>query len=285
MSDGVPMTIEEPMSLTPATEKETPSGQNGTGSVAPEESKDSSNQAGGSKDSSEGGGKDGQETRQRGPSKLDTIRELRSRLREQKTYWETEVGSLKDQLQAIQQTLASSSNGKKPGKTFWEAPEDVIDERLDGKLTAFEKRLLETISQRESQNQETAEWKREGLEAAEFIRKQKGMTPEDEDVIEELVRGNPEMANMRPMQRAKYAYFLWKEEKGIGDNSLAKARASTVVGQPPAPGGPRQWNKAEVDAELAKFPHDPKNWTPEQNKAFDQLERELRQAQKEGRMK
>jgi hypothetical protein len=284
VSDNV-MTIEEQATLTPATEKETPADSTGTGSVAPGGSKESSDQAGGSQDSSEGGGKDGQETRPRGPSKLDTIRELRSRLREQKTYWESEVGSLKEQLQTIQQTLASASNGKKPGKTFWEAPEDVIDEKLDGKLTAFEKRLLETINKRESLNQETTQWKQEGQEAAEFIQKQKGMTPDDIQMIEDLVRETPAMQGMRPMERAEYALFLWQKQRGIGNNSLAKARASMVVGQPPASGGPRQWTKAAIDAEMAKFPNDPKNWTPEQNKAFDEFERELRQARLEGRMK
>ena len=42
------------------------------------------------------------------------------------------------------------------------------------------------------------------------------------------------------------------QEKGVGSRSLAKARASTVIGQPPGVGlGGKIWNKSEFDAAVA----------------------------------
>jgi hypothetical protein len=264
-----------------ATVTETPESSKGTESVASEKETE---QAGGEKSTTEGSQAGSQDDRRRGPTKLDTIRELRSRLREQKSYWEGEVGTLKQRLDEIQQTIASRSNGTRPRKTFWEAPEEVLDERITGHLSEMEKRILSTLQQNTQVNQETTEWRQETSEAAKFIQSQRDVTADDEEDIAEIVRETPAMQSMRPMDRAKYAYYLWKQERGIGDRSVAKARAQTVVGQPPASGGAKQWTEAEIQTEISKFPQDGK-LSPEQVKAFDALEIEIRKAYAEGRVK
>lgn len=274
--------VDTPVNSGDATATATPESSQGTEKVASENGE----QAGGSKETPEGGPEQGQNVRQRGPSKLDTIRELRAKIRDQRSYWESEVGTLKQQLEEIQKTIASRTQGQKPSKTFWEAPEEVLDERFDSKLSAMEQRMLSAMEKRQTMDQQTSEWKQETSEAAEFIRSQKGITDEDQEDIAEIVRSTPAMANMRPMDRAKYAYFLWKEERGIRDTSTLKARASTVIGAPPSAGGQKTWTNAEIEAKVAEFNRIPmKDWTKEQGVAFDAFERDIRQALKDGRVK
>lgn len=240
--------------------------------------------AGGSQESTEVGSENEQGNRQRGPSKMDTIRQLRQERREMRAYWESEVGQLKAQLEELKK-MQPGIPGQKPSKTFWEAPEEVMDERFGNRLSEMEKRLLERIEQRESQNQQTVEWKQETSEAEKFILNQKGLTPEDHEDIADIVRSTPAMQNMRPMDRAKYAMFIWKEERGITDKSASKARASTVSGTPPAAGGLKNWTESEIEAEMKKFPTNPANWTKEEESRFKSLENEIRRAYRENRVK
>lgn len=269
-----------------ATETKEPVDSQGQGSVAPEASKEAGDQAEGSQEAPQGGSEENPVGRNRRPSVWDTIKQLRQEKREQRQHWEKEVGGLKTQLEDLNRRFQAGPQEKKPSKTFWEAPEEVMDERFDSKLTAMERRLLERLDARESQSQQTSEWKQETSEATKFIQTQKGITPEDEEDIAEFVRSTPEMAAMRPLQRAKYALFLWKEERGIGDRSAAKARAAVVVG---AGGnstpGLKTWTESEMTAEIEKLPPDPKNWSDDQKKRFDFLDTEFKRAAAEGRVK
>lgn len=268
-----------------ATEKETPQETGGTESVASESGQPEQDRAGGSQDSAEGGQVEGQPNRQRGPSKLDTIRELRAKLRDQRTAFDSEVGSIRTQLDEMKAMIAARGGDKKPSKTFWEAPEEVLDERFSNQSKTLKEEILQEIRQGREQDQTTSTWKQETSEAAKFIQGQKGMTREDHEDIAEIIRSTPAMANMRPQERADYALFLWQKEKGIGDRSGLKARASTTVGAPPAAGGQKTWTEAEVEAKIASYPRDPKHWTPDQVREFDNFERELRLATQEGRVK
>lgn len=265
-----------------ATETETAESSQATESVA---SENGTEQASVEQSQAEGGSAEEQRSRQRGPSKLDTIRELRSKLRDQRSYWESEIGGLRQQIEELKNGLQSGRSEKKPSKTFWEAPEEVMDERFDSKLSAMEKRLLEQLNSRETQNQQTAEWQSETSEATKFIQTQKGITPEDEEDIAELVRSTPEMQNLRPLQRAKYALYLWREQRGITDKSEAKARSATVIGAGGTQSGPKTWTESEMEAEISKLPPDPKSWTDEQKKRFDFLDNEFKRAFNEGRVK
>jgi hypothetical protein len=265
-----------------ATETETPGVAQGTESVASENEQ----QPSGSQESTEGSQVEGQPFRQRGPSKLDTIRELRAKLRERDQRYGSEMETLKSQLSEMKEMIAQSRNGNpKPSKTFWEAPEEVLDERFDSKLTAMEKRLLDRFDKRETQNQESSEWKQETSEAAKFIQGQKGITPEDQEDIADIVRTHPAMQKMRPMERADYALFLWQKQRGISDKSSLKARAATVVGAPSA-GGEKVWTEAEIESKINEFNRTPMDkWSQDQIQKFDAFEREIREAQRAGRVK
>lgn len=241
--------------------------------------------AGGSKDPSESGSVAEQNVRQRGPSKIDTIRQLRQERREMRSYLESEVGQLRSQIEELKKGLASGQSGQKPSKTFWEDPEGTLEEKMSSHLSKLEERMLSKIEQRQSFDQQSSEWRQETSEATKFIQDQKGLTQEDEEDIAEIVRSTPAMQNLRPFERARYALFLWKEERGITDKSASKERASTVSGAPPSLGGMKNWTKAEMEAEINKFPPNPKDWSPEDEKRFKTLDNEFKRAFREGRVK
>lgn len=264
------------------TEKTTPESSQGTESVA---SETGTEQAGGEQSTAEGSQAEGQQVRPRGPSKLDTIRELRAKLREQRSVFDSEVGTIRSQLDEMRQMMAQRNGGTKPSKTFWEAPEEVLDERITNHLSEFEKRMLTQIQARQSQDQETTEWKQEASEATKFIQGQQGVTREDHEDIAEIIRGTPSMANMRPLERAEYGLFLWQKQRGVGDKTALKQKAATVVGAPGA-GGEKTWTEAEISRTVDDFNKVPVDkWTPEQVQKFDAFEREIRRAQSAGRVK
>lgn len=241
--------------------------------------------AGDSQESSEGGSANDQGVRQRGPSKMDTIRQLRQERREMRSYWEQEVAGLKQQLDELKSGFQSGRQGQKPSKTFWEAPEEVNRSIIQEELRAMREEMRKDFQETRTNDQQTNEWKQETSEATKFIQGQKGLTLEDEEDIAEIVRSTPAMQNMRPIERAKYAWFLWKEDKGITDNSAKKARASTIVGAPPAAGGLKNWTKAEMETEINKFPPNPKDWTEQDNQRYKSLDSEFKRAFREGRVK
>lgn len=267
--------------------KETPAVSQGTETDASENSasKDAGERAGDSRESAEGNRAGGNEGRQRNSWKR-TVDQLRASRREERQKWESEIGELRAEIQRLNQGISQSSRQtQKQSKTFWEAPEEVMDERMRSHLEALKEELLNTITQRDTQSQQSSQWQQETSEATKFIQSQKGITYEDAEDIAEIVRSTPEMRNLSPMQRARYGLFLWQQQRGITDKSGIKAKAATINGAAPQSGGPKIWTDAEVEAELAKFPKDPKHFTKEQSEKFTAFERELRRAQKEGRVK
>lgn len=277
LSAGV---VDAPVNSGGATATEMPVDTQGQGSVAPE----NENQAGASQEVPEGSPVNGQDVRQRGPSKLDTIRELRAKLRDQRTYWESEIGSLRSQIEELKQGFASGRNGQKPSKTFWEAPEEVLEERLSSHLSELEKRMLTKIEQRQVEDQEASVRQQELSEAAKFIRSQKGITEDDIADIKEILASKPYLSSMPPMEQAEYVLSVWQKQRGISDRSASKQRASTVTGAPPAAGGAKMWTESEIDAEMKKFPPNVANWSKEDETRFKKLDDEIRRAYREKRV-
>lgn len=276
--------VDAPAQVGESTVKETPEVvTQGTESVASENGE----RAGGEQSTAEGGQADGQSVRQRGPSKLDTIRELRLKLREQKSSYDSEFGTLRSQLDEMKAMIAQTRTGeKKPSKTFWEAPEEVNRSIIQEELKTLREELLQNFSKTRQVDQETTEWEQERSAAAKFIQGQRGVTPEDQEDIADVIRSTPSMMNLRPMERAEYALYLWQKQRGVTDKSVLKAKASTVVGAPSVGGGEKTWTEAEIEQRVNEFNRVPMaQWTPEQIQKFDLFEREIREAQRAGRVK
>lgn len=277
MTNGV---VDAPATVGGATATETPEVSPGTESVASENGE----QAGASQDGSDGGSVNGSGARQRGKSVYSQMRELQSRLREQRSYWESEVGGLKQQLQEIRNQFTQGPQTQKPGKLFWDAPGEVLTESLLPHLAELKKELKAEFEQTQTQREEHALRGQEISEAAKFIRSQKGLTEDDVQDIREILLSNPNLSNLPPMDQAEFALYKWQKTRGITDNSAKKERASTVTGAPPQASGPKIWTESEIQAEIAKFPPNVAHWTKEQEAKWKQLDDEFKRAYREKRV-
>lgn len=251
-----------------ATEK-TGTESTGQGEVAPQAPQGEKDNAGEPQGRSEDGKPEGTDTRKPYRSKNQTIYELRQRIREQEGTFNSRLEQLQQQYDELKSLVSSRGQDRKASRTFWEAPEETLKAMLAEERQA----LREEFRQTREQDQQSVEWRQETSEAAKFITSQKGLTEDDLADIEELVRSTPEMQALSPMQRAKYAMFLWRDQRGITDKSGLKARASTVVGAPPGASGQR--TEEEINREMGKLPDNVAKWTPEDHKKFDALEREI----------
>lgn len=258
-----------------ATEK-TGTESTGQGEVAPQASQGEKDNAGQSQDQTEDGKDQGTDTRKPFRSKNQTIYELRQRIREQEGTFTQKLQSLEQRLEEMSRATPRGQD-RKPSRTFWEAPEDTLKEMMAEHWSKTKQELLQELQQTRQQDQKSVAWQQETSEAAKFITSQKGLNEDDIADIEELVRSTPEMKAMTPMQRAKYGFFLWKEQHGITDRSALKAKASTVVGAPPG-AGHGEMTEEEINREIDKLPRDVSKWTPEDQKKFESLERGIIQA-------
>lgn len=278
----------EMINVTPApqgetTVKTTPVESTGTETVASEGSQEQDS-AGLSQENAEGGSVDTQASRTRTRSKLDTIVELRQKLRERDQRYGSEIETLRSEINELKNLSRPSDAEKKPRKTFWEAPEEVLEERFSNYSKSLKEEIVQELRQVREQDQQTSEWKQETSEAAKFIKSQNGLTDDDIEDIKELIRESPAMKAMRPMERAEYAMYLFGKQRGITDKSAIKAKAATVTGSVGTQNGLKTWTQAEITSEIDRM-GDPKNWSKEQTEKFASFEREIRKAQSEGRVK
>lgn len=282
MSDGTEAVAAEIAAETAV--KETPNDSVGTGTAAPESGQPGQDRAGDSQEPPEGGSAENNQNRRRGTSPFSQNRELRQQLRQMESTYNSRL----QELEARLEKFGGPKNGdesSKPRKTFWEAPEEILDERMQGHLSEFEKRLLTRLEADRTASQESSEWKQEVSEAAKLIQSDNSLQPDDIADIEDIVRSTPAMQNLRPLERAKYAKYLWQQERGIGDKSALKNKASSFTGAPPVAGGKREWTESSMEQELKKFPVDPGKWTSEEKAKYDALEKEFSAAYREKRVR
>lgn len=241
---------------------------------------DKGDQAEGSQDSSDSGSASGQDGRQRGKSVFSQMRELKSQLRDQRGYWESEVGQLKRQLEEFRAQIGRGSPVEKRSKWSWDAPDQYLDERLN----QLEQNLEQKFEQTQAQREEMSVRQQEITEAAKFIRSQKGMTEDDIQDIRDILKSNPQLENLAPMDQAEFALFKWQKERGIGDKTAQKNRASSVTGSGTQGTGPKMWTESEIEKEMAKFPQNVALWTPEVKTRFEKIDNEIRLAYREKRV-
>lgn len=252
-----------------------------TGTVAPEGSQGQQDNAGISQEVSEGGKGQGTEPRPQFRSKMATINELRQKLRER----DSQIQSFQERLTKFEQKFQPRQE-RKPSRSFWEAPEEVLEERLQNHITAMEERLAQRWQEQQTQIQQTAEWRQETMEATKLVQDTLKLTEEEQEELAEMLRTSRAAQQMSPMDRAEYAIFKWQQAKGIGDRSDLKRRAASVPGTSTQHrGGPRIWSEAEINAELAKFPTNPGKWTEEHEKSWRNLDSEIKLAYKQGRVR
>lgn len=179
-------------------------------------------------------GRDRSGTGERRPTKLDTIRELRSKLRELKGS-ASEVPALKQQVQQLMEKLNSLQNGQ--GKP--PSDSDSLTELLakpDEFLTNREKRLKQEIEglidKKLGDLPNVFERRAERAEAIKVIEGIKGFDrDQDEDELLDLMEehGLDELAKTQPLKAARLAKKLWEERNNLPPETMADKRAATAT--------------------------------------------------------
>jgi hypothetical protein len=259
-------------------------GGSATGTVAPEGTQGQETNAGGPQGSSESGKEEGTAfNRPRFVSKQQQLYELKQKLRER----DSQIQQFEERLGKFEQMFLKKGQDQKPSRTFWEAPEEVMDARLQDHLAQMEERLAQRWSETQMQSQEQQRMRQETSEAAKFIRGQKGITDDDIQEIRDLLVSDPRVQRLSdaPMEQAEYVLYLYNKNKGVTDKMGLKNRAASVQGAPPQGNGPKQWTESEITQEFSRIGDPRKGYSPEQKQKFEALKAEVRKAYSENRVK
>lgn len=216
---------------------------------------------------------------------IDEIRELRASRRESRqreSALQDQLRQLTSQLDEIRQLQQPRQRGTaRTPADFWQDPEGTLSRNLDDRLAALEDRMLSSIQMTREQEAFQMNLAREQEGAVEFIRSQPNYAPEDDEDIIDIIESIPAQTreSLSPQWVAEYAWMKLNAERGVGNRSVARARASTVVGQPPGVGlGQKVWSKSEFDATVDLL-------EKQGIKADPKLISELESAVKEGRVR
>lgn len=221
----------------------------------------------------------------RGWSKVDEIRDLRAwrrEARQREAGYQSEIAAVRQQLEELRQLQQPGPKGTaRTPADFWQDPLAAQERLLEERLGGMEERLLERFQmsrEMEAQRQEIAQRQES---AVEFIRSQPNYAREDDEDLIDIIESIPVQKRqlMDPEWIAEWAWLKLNQERGVGDRSAAKRRASSVIGQPPGVGlAGKVWSKAEFDATVDAL-------EKQGHKADQKLLDELMSAAKEGRVK
>lgn len=259
---------------------ETPAQSTGTENAASENTQTT---GGTERSSTEGSQSDGQSGRKRW-SIQDEVKELRAQRRELRE----QVASseqVREELRQLREemTRRNDPNTAKTPKNFWQDPEGTLDSKLDERMERLQNNLFDRFSQTREQEFAQQALRQEQASATEFIQSQKGYDPSDDEDLVEIIENLPNKQHLSPQWVAEYAWLKLQSQRGVGDKTLAKQRASGVQGQPPGAGfGKKIWSRSDFEAACDMLEKDSKAATDPKNA---ELLRELESAHKEGRVK
>lgn len=263
-----------------AAETETSEQSTDTGIAAPETKE---TEAGGEQSTAEGSQEKVEGGRKRW-SIQDEVKELRAQRRELRD----QVRASEDVRQELAQLREELNRQRQPGtaKTpanFWQDPEarlQSLRDEIRDEIGEQNRGLMDAFHQTREQEYAKQVLAQEQASASEFIRTQKGYDPSDDEDLIEIIEAVPNRQNLSPSWVAEYAWLKLQAQRGVGDKSLVKQRASGVQGQPPGVGfGRKVWSKAEYEATLDQIEKTPTN--PKWNEIIAELE----SAHKEGRVR
>jgi hypothetical protein len=263
-----------------AAETATPEPLTGTESAA-SETKETN--ASGEQSTAEGGQEQAGSGRKRW-SIQDEVKELRAQRRELRE----QLSSSEQMREELRQLREDLNRQRQPGtaKTpanFWQDPEarlQSLRDEIRDEIGEQNRGLMDAFHQTREQEYAQQQLRQEQASAAEFIRSQKGYDPSDDEDLIEIIESLPNRQHLSPQWVADYAWLKLQAQRGVGDRSLAKQRASGVQGQPPGTGfGRKIWTKAEYDATLDQIEKTPTN------PKWNELIAELESANKEGRVR
>jgi len=209
------------------------------------------------------------------------LTELRARNRELRE----QVRSFDSMRQELAELREEMNRRNQPGaaktpESFWSDPIGTLNDRLQALGDELRNSITSEFHTTREQEFQRQQLRQETESATEFIRSQAGYDPSDDEALIEIIEGIPNHQQLSPQWKAEYAWLKLQNERGVGDKSVQKQRASSVQGQPPGLGfGKKTWARAEFEAALdlcEKNIKDPK---------YSELFKELELANREGRVK
>lgn len=181
-------------------------------------------------------------------SKVLVDREEVLGLRSERRQLRSEVAEMKAILEQMKAGGPSGQPEAKPKGTeqdFWTDPNASMASLRDEirQMRDFVSQKYDSVRQQDAQ---MAQLHQERNEAVKLIHSQPGWDPSDDqeliDIIEEKGLGV-----LPPMAGAEAALGIWKLRNNVRDTSQVRARASSIIGAPPAAGYQKIWPKAEVE--------------------------------------
>lgn len=197
-----------------------------------------------------------------------------------------ELRSQVSELRAMLEELKTGSRGQQPpketprngsAKTFWEDPDGSLAS-LREEIQGLREKVREDLHSTRQQDVQQSELVSQRADAVKLIHSQPNWSESDDQELIDIIEENG-LGALPPMQGAKAAMAIFNQEKGIRDTSVARKRATSMVGGPPAaPGAGKIWPKAEVDRILD-------SWDTRKAKYDPTLAEEFRAAHAEGRIR
>jgi hypothetical protein len=283
MNDTMSGTVEAPSTSSGAAETNGAGVQPGQGEAAPRNLGTGVESAGDPQGSAEGGQSDNGVKDER-RNRLMVDRDELLGLRGDRRTLRNKVAELEAKLSELQAGGPSRQpqpETKKTEQDFWADP-NARFMSLEEKLNSLEDRVAEKVSRSfqnvREQDSAAARLHQERSEAVKLIHSQPGWDKADDEVLIDIVQEFG-LGALPPIQGAKAALALFREQRGIGDKSQARSRAASLTGAPGDASGGKFWSKAEVDRLLdieLKKPADKMN---------QDLIEQIKAAQAEGRIR
>lgn len=219
-------------------------------------------------------------------SMQDEVKELRAQRRELREQLNS-FGSVREELAALREEMnrQRQSGPAKAPSNFWQDPDGTLDSKLDERIERLQNNMLERFEMTREQEVARQAHVQEVASSTEFIRSQQGYDPSDDEDLVEIIDAMPKKTreNSDPQTIAEYAWYKLQAQRGVGNKTLAKSRASSVQGQPPGVGfGRKVWSKTEFDAACDLLEKSSSSATDPKNA---ELLKELESAHKEGRVR
>lgn len=242
-----------------------PGVQPGQGEGAPLNGESQVDNAGAPQGSAEGGTSDGGEGQSRRSRQLLIDRDEILGLRTDRRQLRSQVAEMQAMLEELRAARTGDQSQPKPGankteQDFWADP-NARFMSLEEKMASLEDRIADRVSKSfqdvRQKDSEAAQLHRERSEAVKLVHSQPNWDKADDQVLIDIV-AEYELGTLPPIQGAKAALAIFRQEKGVGDRSQARARAASIVGAPGAAGSAKIWPQAEVekllDIEMQKPP-------------------------------
>lgn len=280
-------TVEQPINATETSVKTESAGLQAPGNDEPQNPGTGEvTEQGSPKGRTDDGQSEGGEVRQK-RSKVLVDRDEVLGLRSERRQMRNEIADMKAMLQQLKTGNQGRGVGEQPDgrsagteQDFWTDPNASLAS-LRNEIRQMRDFVSQKMDSVREQDAQVSQLHQERSEAVKLIHSQPGWDTADDqeliDIIEEKGLGV-----LPPLAGAEAALGIWKLRNGVRDTSQIRARATSIVGAPPAAGGVKIWPKVEVERILDRAIAEAGKPNPT---VSDAMIAEIKLAQAEGRIR